>query len=205
MIRPALVATLCTVLGACSAITGPRSQFTVFTLNPPPAQPAADTVASVDWQLAIDEPHALGLLASDRLVVAPDANERLAFAGARWNESAPALLQDLWLRTFEADGRIGAVVRHPSGTLAQRVLATDLVAFQIEHHGSQSEAVIAVQARLVDAGSRRNLAQAPFRSRVAVRDDSAQAAVQALEAATAELSTQLLAWTIREGERTATP
>src|SRR5690606_36734295 len=98
MIRHLLALGCCALLGACSALTGPRSEYVVFTLNP---APASETVSSetastepteADWVLAIDEPHALGLLDTDRLVVAPDANERLAFAGVRWNERTPVLL-----------------------------------------------------------------------------------------------------------------
>lgn len=201
MIRLAAALLLCLVLIACSAITGPRTEFAVYTLNPPAAPTTSTARTPSDWHLAIDEPHALGLLDSDRLVVAPDANERLAFTGVRWNERAPVLLQNIWLRTFEGDGRFGGVVRSNSGTRTALVLASDLTAFQIEHHGSQSEAVVAVQARLIDPRSRRSLAQAPFQARVGTDDTQARSAVAALEAAVAEVTSQLIAWTASEGER----
>lgn len=201
MTRLAALSLLCVVLAACSAITGPRTQFTVYTLNPPASTTASVQRPPTDWHLAIDEPHALGLLDSDRLVVAPDANQRLAFAGVRWNERAPMLLQDIWLRAFESDGRFGGVIRSNSGARAALVLATDLVAFQIEQRGGQSEAVIAVHARLIDPRSRRNLAHAPFQARVPTDDALARSAVAALEAAVAEVTAQLVAWTANEGER----
>lgn len=200
MIRPVVAIALCALLGACSAITGPRSEFTLYTLNPPASSPASATAAT-DWHLAIDEPHALGLLATDRLVVAPDANQRLAFAGVRWNERAPIILQDLWLRAFQADGRIGSVVRHPSGARVSLVLATDLVAFQIEQPGDGAEAVVTVNARLIESHGRRSVAQTPFSARVAAEDASGQAAVQAIERAVAEITPQLIDWAVTAGGR----
>lgn len=201
MIRALVVIAACALLGACSAITGPRSEFTLYTLNPPAPTSATAAGASTDWHLAIDEPHALGLLATDRLVVAPDANQRLAFAGVRWNERAPVIVQDLWLRAFQADGRIGGVVRHPSGARVSLVLATDLVAFQIEQQGGSAEAVVTVHARLVEARGRRSIAQAPFSARVATDGTSGQAAVEAMERAVAGITPQLIDWAVTAGGR----
>ncbi len=206
MIRHLLALGCCALLGACSALTGPRSEYVVFTLNP---APASETVSSetastepteADWVLAIDEPHALGLLDTDRLVVAPDANERLAFAGVRWNERTPVLLQEVWLRAFEGDGRLAGIVRHPGAMRTDRVLASDLVAFQIEHAGGQPEAVVSLRARLSSSGDRVAIAQRSFSARVAVSDSSARAAIAALESATAEVTGELVDWTLREGQ-----
>lgn len=195
MIRSVSLLALTALLAACAALTGPRREYAVYTLNPPAAAIRAPAPVS-DWLLAIDAPHALGLLDSDRLVVAPDANERLAFAGMRWNERAPVLLQDVWLRAFEADGRLAGAIRHPAGSRATVVLASDLLAFQIEHGGAQAQAVVAVQVRLLESASRRVLAHARFSAREDVHGSDARAAVTALEAATGALTTQLVEWVV---------
>ncbi len=185
-------------LSGCTGLTGPRADFTIYALNPAISPHPG---ASVDWQLLVEAPHTSDLLDSLRIVVAPDGNERQVYKGARWVERAPGLLQGIWVRAFETDGRLPGVARAGSGVRADLILATDLVEFQAGHTGSSPRVEVAVHARLIDPRSRRILARRVLSSEQPMAGAGVDAAVAAFEIALAQINPVLIDWTLTEGER----
>ncbi len=184
-------------LSACGSLTGPRENFTVYTLNPAIATHSPATVA--DWQLLIDTPKANDLLDGQRIVVAPDSNQRQVYRGARWAERAPVLIQSVWLHGFESDGRVASVGRNGSGLRADIILASDLTDFQARYVDGLPVVEIGIHAQLIDPRDRRIRAGQRFSaSRPAASTEIAEV-VAAFEQALAGLTAELIAWTIEQG------
>ena len=198
-----LAVALLTLLAGCTGLTGPRADFSIYALNPPVSRSAAD--APVHWQLLVEVPHASDLHDSARIVVAPHGNERQVYKGARWVERVPSLLQGIWVRAFEADGRLPGVARAGSGVRADLILSTDLVDFQATHVQTAPRIEVEVHARLIDPRSRRIVARRVLRTEQPAADASVAAAVDAFDAALAQINPILIDWTLTEGERAMRP
>ncbi len=185
------------MLAACGSLTGPRENFTVYTLNP--AIAAQATTATADWQLLIDTPKANDLLDGQRIVVAPDGNQRQVYRGARWAERVPVMLQSVWLRGFESDGRVPGVGRNGSGLRADLILASDLTDFQARYVDGQPVVEIEIHARLIDPRDRRIRASQRFSASRPVSSADIAEVVQVFEQALAGITSELIAWTIEHG------
>lgn len=195
-LRPAALAALLLALAACGSLTGPREDFTIYTLSPAVA-PAEGP--RLDWQLVVEAPQASELLAGARIVVAPDARQRQVYAGARWSARTPELVQDAWLRAFERDGRLPGVARAGSGVRADLILAADLVAFEARYRDGAPVVEVALQVRLVDPRRRRIVAQRGLRSEHAPDGSDIGPVVAAFERALGEVTQDLVAWVVQEG------
>lgn len=186
------------LLAGCAGLTGPRSDFTIYALNPPLSHSEA---TALDWQLVIETPQASDLLDSLRIVVAPDGNERQVYRGARWVERAPELLQSNWLRALEADGRLPGVARAGSGVRADLFLASDLIAFQASDTVHSPRVEIEVNLRLIDPRTRRILARTRLRAQEPAESAEVGAAVRAFDVAIGRLNTELIDWVLTQGEQ----
>ncbi|HEY6942302.1 ABC-type transport auxiliary lipoprotein family protein [Dokdonella sp.] len=194
---PALLLAL--PLAACSSLF--NVQCTPFTIySPKLAAPAAQAAtARVDWQLAVETPLASDALDTVRIVVMPSPGVIEVYPGARWSDSAPALLRNLIVQGFERSGRIAGVGSSASGLRADYALGIALHDFQLEMDGA-AHAVIRLQARLLDYTTNRVLATQAFSAEAPAAGHDAAAAFAAFETALNQLVPQLVDWTLREGE-----
>lgn len=196
---PRLVAAVASLaLAGCGALTGPREDFAIFAPDPPMSR---GTGAAVDWQLLVEEPHVSELLDGVRIVVAPTGNERQVFKGARWIERTPSMLQGIWLRAFEADGRLPGAARSGTGVRADLILATDVASFQASQRAGGMVVEAEVHARLVDPRDRRIRARKVFRAEIPASGNEVAAIVAGFESVLADINPALVDWTLREGEQ----
>ncbi len=194
----ALALAAVTGLAACTGLTGPRESFTIYELSP--ATPASQGTP-VAWQLLIETPRASDLVAGQRIIVAPDDNERRVYKGARWSERTPELLQSLWLRAFEADGRLPGVARSGSGVRADLLLASDLTRFQSSYVDGQPQAEVELHARLIDPRERRISARRVFRATAPAASPAIADVVAAFDQAMAQINPGLVDWAITQGNQ----
>ena len=199
-----MIRVLCTLLlggllGACSLLPE-REPLELYRL--PAASLASQAVESarLDWALRVNTPAASALLDSTRIAVLAEGNRLSAYQGARWIDRATLLLRDRLLDGFRDDGRLAAVSSDSSGLRANLLLDSDLRAFQGDYRGSQPAAHLLLEARLVQVGSQRILASRRFEVRQAAAGRSLAAMVSAFGQAADELTRQLLAWTLAQGE-----
>lgn len=190
------------LVSGCTGLTGPRADFTIYALNPAINQ---HPDAPVDWQLLVEAPHASDLLDSLRIVVAPDGNERQVYKGARWTERAPSLLQGIWVRAFETDGRLPGVARAGSGVRADLILASDLVNFHASDADTEPRVEVEVHMRLIDPRTRRILARRMLRDEQPMVNSSVDAAVAAFDAALTRVNPEIINWVLFEGVRAMRP
>jgi cholesterol transport system auxiliary component len=197
MPRHCVLSALLLALVGCAGLTGPKKDYTIYAPNP---ETATSTGAPVNWQLLIEEPHVDALLNDFRIVIATSGNERQVFGGARWTERTPTLLQGIWLRAFEADGRLPGAARSGTGVRADLILSTDVIAFQAREHAEGVIAEIEIHARLIDPRNRRIHARRVLRAEAPAGDNRAASAVAAFDDAFSRLNPELVEWTLREGQ-----
>ena len=80
----------------------------------------------------IEEPVAAGGLDTDAIAIYPSPTEVKYYAGARWTERAPKMIQTLLVESFENSGKITAVGRQAIGLYSDYNLKTELREFQSE-------------------------------------------------------------------------
>ena len=120
---------------------------------------------------------------------------------ARWVERTPGLLQGIWLRAFETDGRLPGAARAGTGVRADLILSTDVNDFQARDTLGSSAVEVSIHARLVDPRSRRILARRAFDADIPTTSNQIADIVAGFDAALEQINPELIEWTLREGER----
>lgn len=191
------------VLAACSPLGGPRTEFRVYSPSTA-VQPDAGW-PQADWQLTVMAVAANPLLDSSRIVVRPSAHQVQTYRGVRWADRSQELLETAVVDAFEESGRIGAVGRMANTARGDFALFMEVRAFETVYRDGQPEAVIEVQANLVQlrGGSRGGNAVASRRFRQVVPGASPEvdAMVEAFSQALSGMSSELVGWTLTEGNR----
>lgn len=195
-----LAAAAALLLGGCAAIGGPKTEVKVYSptssTTPDPAWPAAD------WSLSIGVNAANQMLDSPRIAVRPTPNRFQAYKGAMWADNVPELLQTALVEGFEDSGKITAVGRFGAYSRGEFGLVLEVRAFETVYTDDRPEAVIEVQAMLVRL---RGGARAPvtkrFRQVVPGTSPELDAMVDSFGQALSAISTQIVGWTLVEGDR----
>lgn len=190
-----LAPALCLALCGCAALGGKHEPYSIHTLSAPAASASAAT--PVDWQLLIERPHASRALDTARIAVVPRDGVIEYYANARWSDPVPDLLQDRLLHGFANDSRLrsSAVAAGLSGDFS---LATNVQQFGLELGSDGAMAVLNLTATLIDRPSNRIIARQGFQARIpaSTEIESTQAALQE---ASNQVTTQLIEWTLGEG------
>lgn len=195
-----LVAGAMLLIGGCAAIGGPRTEVKVYApataITADPAWPVAG------WSLAIGVHAANQMLDSARIAVRPTPDRFQAYKGAAWADNAPDMLQTALIEGFEDSGKIAAVGRFGSGNRGDFGLLLEVRAFETVYRGDQPEAVIEAQASLFRLrGGRGVVATKRFRQTVAGAAADLDSMVSAFGQATSAISTEVVGWTLVEGDR----
>ncbi|AMD00201.1 ABC-type transport auxiliary lipoprotein family protein [Halomonas chromatireducens] len=145
--------------------------------------------------LRLATPNAGGLLDGSRIVVVPTPNQPQVYQGARWADATPVLMRNRLIDAFQEDGRITRLIHADTPLSADLELTSDLRAFQSEYHGGHPEAVIRLDARLIDSRSRQLLGSQRFTHRQAAAGTDLAAVVDAFGQAADQLAQELVDWT----------
>jgi cholesterol transport system auxiliary component len=105
------------------------------------------------------------------------------------------------VRAFEADGRLPGAARAGTGVRADLLLATDLTDFQARYRDGVPVVEVEVHARLVDPRDRRIVAREVFRAEAQADGVEVAAVVAGFQSALAQATTELVGWTLAEGDR----
>ena len=185
-----VIATL--LLSACVSLGG-NTPATHYSLDVASGTPPGPTVA---WQLVVGEPVADGVLSSTS-IVRRDADGSVAvYAGARWVEPAPLLVQSSVLRAFEKSGRIVGVGRVGETVRGDFLLHIELVSFEAEGAG---ECHVAITAKLVRPRDQRVVATRTFDERAPIRARGMAAVVAAYRDALTPTVVALTTWVFDQG------
>lgn len=159
----------------------------------------------VDWQLVIEEPLASGGLDSSRIALKPEPTEFQHFAGARWIERAPVMVQTLIIESFESSDRIVGVGRQSIGLRSDYNLKLELREFQAEYFDKSSPPSVRVRinAKLVRQPRQQIIASKSFEFRRVATEDSLRAIVRAFDSALGRVMKHLVEWTLSGAKQDA--
>lgn len=131
-IRTAVLAVVLSLVSACGAVTGLGGVTTppdVYVLQQPSDLPRRQG-APQRRAVIVEEPTTDGALATERIMIQPDALRAEYLPGVRWTDPAPVLLQTLMVRALDATGAFEYVGRRPLGPGGDYAIVTELVDFQ---------------------------------------------------------------------------
>lgn len=133
-LRNMIVAISLAGLTGCAAITAVSDAATpldVYELRAPASiEPSGGRVSARD--VIIEIPTTSGALATDRIMIRPNALQAQYLPDVRWSEPTPVMVQTLMLRSIEATGAVRYVGRKPLGVSGDFALVTEVIDFQAD-------------------------------------------------------------------------
>lgn len=183
-------------LSACTGLmpgSGPAPDL--YTLSP---KSSFDTgLPEVSWQLVVEVPFASGGLATQSIALRSNALELRYFAGARWIERAPRLVQTLLVESFENTGRIVAVGR-AADLRSDFNLKSELREFQAEYESEAAPPLIRVRlnAKIVQQPQREIIASANFEATARAAGTNMAGIITAFDEAFGKVLRRVVEWTL---------
>jgi cholesterol transport system auxiliary component len=156
----------------------------VYRLSAPALTPAAE---ALPLALSVARPRAPEALDTDRIAMVQPSHGFDYFAGIRWAEPAPRMLQQLQVQALSADGRFAAVVAAPSRVPAELLLDVELRRFEAVDLGGETTRVdVELLATLVDQRTGKRVASFPAAGTAQATQRKRGAVIDAFQAATSE-------------------
>lgn len=157
---------------------------------------AAGTAARLPVVLGVARPRAMASLDTERIAVVQPGNRFDYYAGVRWSEPAPQMLQGLVIRALHSAGRYQAVIASPSRVPADLLLDVELRRFEAVYPvGGEVPAVrVEMQAVLADPLRARRLGGVLASAEVRAEANRRPEILAAFERATAEAVGEVAAW-----------
>lgn len=160
------------------------------------AAPTVEGPASTNRQILVPEPTALKALDSDQVVVRLSGSEIQYLAKSQWSDRLPKMVQAKLVQTFENTGKVGGVGKPGEGLAIDYQVITDIRSFEISTEGADS-GVVEIFAKIVNDRSGDVIAQKVFRATVPARGSGNPAFIDALNAAFAQVSAEIVSWTLK--------
>ena len=187
-------------VSSCS-ILPPAESPNVYVLPQATQTSPAGGAPELSWQLRVDTPEAVGLLANTGIVVMPEPGRVTVYKDARWSDTAPLLLRERLIDAFLAGHRLPVVTSEDDTMHADFVLAGDLRAFQSEYRGGNPVVVVRFDAQLRRGAAREVLVARSFEVTAQPAGTAVPQVVQAFGEACDQLSAQVVAWTLAQGQQ----
>jgi cholesterol transport system auxiliary component len=155
--------------------------------------------------VGVARPGAAPALDTDRVAVVQPDSRFDYFAGVRWSEPAPQMLQQQLVRALAADGRFEAVVATPSRVPADLLLDVELRRFEAVYAADRGppEVKVELQVSLVDLRRAARLVSFGVSASATAGADRRAAVIAAFDQATAEAVRSVVAGVRASGGTTA--
>ena len=184
-------------IGACSdALSG-------FAAPPPelynltPKSTFRSDLPKVDWQLVVNLPSAAGGLDEIRIALREHPTRLQYFAGVRWTDRAPAMVQSLLVESFENSARIVAVDKQAIGLRSDFDLRGELREFQVEYYGANAPLVrVRLNVKLVKHPRRIIIASRNFEATRSIEGKGMVAITEAFDDALGKVLKGVVEWTL---------
>ena len=195
----AVLVALISVVPACGGSllglpAGPAPD--IYTLTPKSTFDA--DLPMVKWQLVVDQPTAARGVDTARIALHPTDTEIKYYAGSRWTDRAPDMVQTLLLESFENTGKIVAVGRQTIGLRSDFDLATDLREFQAEYTpGSDIPKVrVRLNVKIIKQPRQEIIASENFERVVDAKGSTVNDVVLAFDDALGKVLRRVVEWTL---------
>jgi cholesterol transport system auxiliary component len=185
--------------GCAGSLLGPSGEAPeIYRLE---VADAAGDAARLPLALGVARPRAAVSLDTERIAVVQPDNRFDYFAGVRWSEPAPQMLQAVVVRALQSEGRYEVVVAAPNRVPTDLLLDIELRRFEAVYAagGAAPSVRVEFQATMVDPRQGRRLSSVVASAEVVAADNRRDAVVDAFQRATAEAVQALAAW-VRELE-----
>ncbi|MBV4464700.1 membrane integrity-associated transporter subunit PqiC [Pseudomonas sp. SWRI79] len=157
------------------------------------------------WSLRLAKPQTSEALNNPKIAVIPQGDLISSYKASRWSDPAPVLLRNRLLDGFQRDGRVPLLSTDDSNFQADLELGGNLQAFQTEYQGTAASVVVRLDALLVRGYDQRILASRHFEVRQPLSDVKVPAVVTGFGLASDQLTAQVVAWTVEQGQKVAPP
>jgi len=189
---------------ACSIL--PKSEPSdVYRLPSAQSGAPANHSTALHWSLRLAKPQTSEALNNPKIAVIPQGDLISSYKASRWSDPAPVLLRNRLLDGFQRDGRVPLLSTDDSNLQADLELGGNLQAFQTEYQGTTASVVVRLDALLVRGYDQRNLASRRFEERQPLSDVKVPAVVAGFGQASDQLTAQVVAWTVEQGQKVVPP
>ena len=171
------------------------------TFRVTPKYTFADDLPTVTWSLAVAEPSAERTLDTNRIAVVTNGTNVDYVALAFWIDRAPSMLQTLIVQSFRNSGRIAQVGTTRDRLRADFLLTSDLRAFQLNRGNGQDQIRVRLDVQLLRMPQRDPVGSESIAADWVPAGSGVDAAVGAFDEATGRVLKDLVAWTLRSGQR----
>jgi len=203
LFRCGVVAATLWVTGCAAGLLSSGPPPDLYNLTP--KSTFSTGLPKVTWQLVIEEPLASGGLDASQIALRPSPTELKYFAGARWTERAPKMVQTLLIESFENTGSIISVGRQAIGLRSDYNLRTELREFQAEYFSDAKSPSIRVRinAKLITQPRQIILASRSFEFLVDATGSDLASIIEAFDNALGKVIKGLVEWTLEVGNNAA--
>lgn len=195
-LKSAIAFLLMATLGGCALAniaSEPAPQLFMLTAAHPDKAGAAAAA-----NILVDDFSTTAAIDVPRIAFQPNPNEIKYYAGARWADRAPQMIQSLTVETLENSGRFASVAARGSGIRGEYLLKGDIRQFAAEARGEQTAVRIDFFLRLVSIDDRSILASRDFNVSIPVTGSGIAAVVAAYDAALHQNLNEIVLWTSAE-------
>lgn len=182
-----------TILAGLERMTGGAAKAAAGAYDLTALQAAPAGAKPLEKQLAVADPSSLAQYDTDKLLKRAEGGEISEFAGAKWTDALPKLLQTRIVQSFENGGYLGQVNRPIEGVTPDYQLLLDIRRFQLAA-APEPAADIELSAKVL-AGDGRVVAARVFDAKEPAKSADAPDAAKALDAAFGKIAADLIVWT----------
>ncbi|MCR9107755.1 ABC-type transport auxiliary lipoprotein family protein [uncultured Marivita sp.] len=197
-LRSILAATGLLALSGCAAITAVSDAATpldVYELRAP-ASIAASGGRVLARDVIVEIPTTSGALATDRIMIRPNALQAQYLPDVRWSEPTPVMVQTLMLRSIEATGAVRYVGRKPLGVSGDFALVTEVIDFQADVVPETDTANVQITflVRIVRERDASIVASRSFRANAVAATTETDVIIDAFSAASDQVFVEFAQW-----------
>ncbi|WP_439815872.1 ABC-type transport auxiliary lipoprotein family protein [Zavarzinia sp. CC-PAN008] len=187
-------------LSACGnllpGVSGPAPSL--YTLTPKSTFPSG--LPTAEWQLVVEPPTAPRGTDTDQIALQPSSTELKYFAGVRWIDRAPKMIQSLLVESFENTDRIVGVGRQAIGLDSDFNLISDLREFQADYSAGENappRIVVRINVKLVKQPELTIVASRTFESVVQATGTDMPTIIRSFDDALGPVLRDIVVWTLR--------
>ncbi|WP_292066308.1 ABC-type transport auxiliary lipoprotein family protein [Marivita sp. XM-24bin2] len=185
-------------LSGCAAITAVSDAATpldVYELRAP-ASIAASGGRVLARDVIVEIPTTSGALATDRIMIRPNALQAQYLPDVRWSEPTPVMVQTLMLRSIEATGAVRYVGRKPLGVSGDFALVTEVIDFQADVVPETDTANVQITflVRIVRERDASIVASRSFRANAVAATTETDVIIDAFSAASDQVFVEFAQW-----------